>query len=279
MPELREVFEMVTKQTEPDLAAWKEQEQRQRRTSRNRRMGALAIAAAIGLVAVVVVIRAADEEAGTRPGGQPTDTTEIPTAQPIPPLSGGALETGRYVFTSFDPGLDASHRITIDVADGYAGFERWAAIKSGTSQTAVSTMAIGDVYADACQWKGALLDRSAISSTDEVVAALTSQKGLRVSTPTDVTLDGFAGTYMERRVPARTNLSDYDGGQFWVYLDASRGSPGGSRYLVPGELQLLWILDVEGVPLVLDASLNPGTSAQIRAELVQMVESVRIDPV
>jgi hypothetical protein len=279
MPELREVFEMVTKQTEPDLNAWRDQEQRQRRTSRNRRMGALVIAAAIGLVAVVVVIRAADEGAGTRPGGQPTDTTEIPTAQPIPPLSGGALETGRYVFTSYDPGLDASHRITIDVADGYAGFEGWAAIKSGTNQTAVSTMAIGDVYADACQWRGALLDRSAISSTDEVVAALASQKGLRVSTPTDVTLDGFAGTYMERKVPARTNLSDCDGGQFRVYLDASRGSPGGSRYLVPGELQLLWILDVEGVPLVLDASLNPGTSAQIRAELVQMVESVRIDPV
>ena len=74
MTELREVFEMVTKQTEPDVDAWREQERRQRRTARNRKLGALAIAAAIGLVAVVVVIRAVDERTGTQLGGQPSPT-------------------------------------------------------------------------------------------------------------------------------------------------------------------------------------------------------------
>jgi hypothetical protein len=270
MSELREVFEMVTKQTEPDLDAWNEQERRQRRASRNRKFGALAIAAAIGVVAVVVVIRAADEGTGTQPGGLPTPTA----AQPIPSLPGGALEPGRYVFTSYDPGLDASYRISIDVADGYEGIGGWAARRIGTSQTGVNTLAIGDVYADPCQWEGSLIDRSAISSTDDVVAALASQEGLRVSTPTDVTVDGFAGTYMERTVPARTDLSDCDGGRFRVYLEPS----GGDRYLVPGLLQRLWILDIEGVPLVIEAGNDQGTSAQVRAELVQMVESVQIDP-
>lgn len=198
-----------------------------------------------------------------------------PSASSIPPLPSGNVEPGRYVFTSFDPGLDASHRITIDVPDGFMGFGGWAALKPEAHQTAVSTMAIGDVYADACRWEGTLLDRSAISSTDEVVAALASQKGLRVSTPTDVTLDGFAGTYMERRLPARTNLSDCDGGQFRVYLDAG----GGERYLGgAGQLSLLWVLDVDGVPLVIEASLEAGTSAKVRAELLQMVESIQIDP-
>jgi hypothetical protein len=275
MPELREVFEMVTKQTEPDLDAWREQERRQRRQSRNRKLGALAIAAAIGVVAVVLVIRAADEGTGTQPAGQPTDTNGIPAEQPIPPLPEGSLEPGRYVFTSLNPGLDASHRITIDVVDGYAGFGGWAAIRAGTNQTAVSIFPIGDVYADPCQWVGTKLDRSAISSTDDVVAALASQKGLRVSTPTDVTLDGFAGTYMERRVPARTDLSDCDEGQFRVYLDAE----GGERYLGgAGQLGLLWVLDVDGVPLVIEASLDAGTSKEVRAELLQMVESIQIDP-
>ena len=32
MPELKEVFDMVTKQTEPDIDSWRDQEQRQRRT-------------------------------------------------------------------------------------------------------------------------------------------------------------------------------------------------------------------------------------------------------
>lgn len=274
MSELREVFEMVTKETEPDVDAWREQERRQRRESRIRKVGALAIAAAIGIVAVVVVIRAADEGTGTQPGGEPTDTNGIPTEQAIPPLSGGALEPGRYVFTSYDPGLDASYRISIDVADGYEGIGGWAARRIGTSQTGVNTLAIGDVYADPCQWEGSLIDRSAVSSTDDVVAALASQKGLRVSTPTDVTVDGFAGTYMERTVPARTDLSDCDGGQFRVYLEPS----GGERFLVRGLLSLLWIIDVDGVPLVIEASLDAGTSAQVRAELLQMVESVQIDP-
>jgi len=274
MSELREVFEMVTKQTEPDLDAWREQERRQRRASRNRRLSALALAAAIGIVAVVVVIRAVDEGTGTQPGGQGTDTNGIPTEQAIPPLSGGALEPGRYVFTSYDPGLDASYRISIDVANGYVGIGGWAALRIGTSQTGVNTLAIGDVYADPCQWEGSLIDRSAISSTDDVVAALASQEGLRVSTPTDVTVDGFAGTYMERTVPARTDLSECDGGRFRVYLEPG----GGDRYLVPGLLQRLWILDIEGVPLVIEAGNDQGTSAQVRAELVQMVESVQIDP-
>jgi hypothetical protein len=175
-----------------------------------------------------------------------------------------------------DPGLDASYRISIDVADGYEGIGGWAARRIGTTQTGVSILAIGDVYANPCQWEGSLLDRSAISSTDDVVAALASQKGLRVSTPTDVTLDGFAGTYMERRVPARTDLSDCDGGRFVVYLEEG----GGERYLGgAGQLGLLWVLDVEGVPLVIEAGLDAGTSAHVRAELLRMVESIRIDPV
>jgi hypothetical protein len=210
------------------------------------------------------------------PGSEtPTDGT---SARSIPPLRGGMLEPGRYAFTSFDERLDASYRITIQVPAGYTGFEGWAALMSGTSQTAVSTMAIGGIYADPCHSKGSLLDGPAISSVGEVVAALASQKGFRVSTPTDVTLDGYSGTYVERRVPARTDLTECDGNLFRVYHDVDRGPTGGLRYLVPGELQQLWVLDVDGVPLVIDASLNPGMSAEIRAELRRMVDSVRIEP-
>jgi hypothetical protein len=297
MPDLREVFEMTTKQMgEPDLDSWREQEKRQRRSSRNKRIGAFAVAAAIGIVALVVVIRAGDEGAGTQPGGQGTDTNGIPTEQAIPPLPSGALDPGRYVFASSDPGLDASHRITIEVPDGYVGFDGVAALEPGTNlvetdhhEAAVITLAISGVYADPCHWKGTLLDGSAVSSNDDVVAALANQKGLSVSTSTGVTVDGFAGTYMERRVQTRISGdnegnfpgSPCDGAKtpeqapvFKVYR-----SPGfGDRLLRPGQLQQLWILDVDGVPLVIDALVNSRTSAQVRAELLQMVESIQIDP-
>jgi hypothetical protein len=81
MPELREVFEMVTKQTEPDVDAWREQEQRQRRTSRNRKWGALVAAAAISIAVVFVATRLADGGAHGEPATPPS-TTE-PSAEEI----------------------------------------------------------------------------------------------------------------------------------------------------------------------------------------------------
>jgi len=72
MPELREVFEMTTKQVEPDVDAWREQEKHQRRSSRNKRLGAFAVAAAIGLVAVVLVFVNRTEPSSNRPAGDPS---------------------------------------------------------------------------------------------------------------------------------------------------------------------------------------------------------------
>jgi Tol biopolymer transport system component len=88
--ELREVFEMVTKQTEPDLDAWREQEQRHRRASRNRKLGALAVAAGIGLVAVIVVIRAAGDGTGTQPAVQP-DPVAVPEVDYMLDLETGEI--------------------------------------------------------------------------------------------------------------------------------------------------------------------------------------------
>jgi hypothetical protein len=75
MPELKDVFEMVTKQTEPDADSWNQQERRQRRTVRNRKVGAFAVAAAIVVAAVALFVE-------TRPGEDAT----IP-ANPSPPTS------------------------------------------------------------------------------------------------------------------------------------------------------------------------------------------------
>jgi hypothetical protein len=188
------------------------------------------------------------------------------------------VEPGRYVFTSYDVSvdpLDSSYRITFDVADGYVGLAGREVVKLGTDHTGVGIMAdLGGVYMDACRWEGTLLDRSALSSTDELAAALANQEGLRVSAPTHVTLDGFAGTYMERRVPAGTDVARCDGGELRTALYPD----GGTSVPSPGERVLLWVLDVDGVPLLIGILLEPGTSAQVRAELVQMVESLRIDP-
>jgi hypothetical protein len=80
---------------------------------------------------------------------------------------------------------------------------------------------------------------------------------------------------MERTVPARTNLGRCDQAQFGVWLDTG----GGERYLGrPRQVDLLWIVDVDDAPLVIDASLAAGATARGRAELLQTEESIQIDP-
>jgi Tol biopolymer transport system component len=78
--ELKELFDMVTSKTEPDLDAWREQEERQRTRATNRRLGAFAVAAALAVGAIVaaVALQGADQ------GGPLTSST------PPPAVSAGA---------------------------------------------------------------------------------------------------------------------------------------------------------------------------------------------
>lgn len=103
MSELREVFEMVTKQTEPDVDAWRDQEQRQRRTSRNRKAGALALVAAliVGVLAFVTAVLPGDGENST-PADPGRTTPEPDTA--IPPLGAQVVGLDGVVMQEI-PGL------------------------------------------------------------------------------------------------------------------------------------------------------------------------------
>lgn len=83
MPELREVFEMTTRQVEPDTGAWRDQELRQRRTSRNRKIGAFIVVGAIVVAAIVVILEARGGGHATTPADRSApatrETTEVAT--------------------------------------------------------------------------------------------------------------------------------------------------------------------------------------------------------
>jgi hypothetical protein len=52
----------------------------------------------------------------------------------------------------------------------------------------------------------------------------------------------------------------------------------GNRYeQVPGQVDQLWVLDVNGQRLVVDATYSPDTSATDRNQLQHIVESLRFD--
>jgi hypothetical protein len=82
MPDLREVFKMTTKQVEPDLDSWREQEDRQRRSTRNRKIGGFAVAVAIALAAVGVFLATRSQHRTGVPANQPSSPASSPTAVP-----------------------------------------------------------------------------------------------------------------------------------------------------------------------------------------------------
>jgi len=97
MPELKEVFDLTTKQIEPDVDAWRQQEVRQRNHATGRRVGAIVVAAAvaIGGLASLIWVWAAMESDATR---------EHAVSVGAFPLS-GSVRPGTYRTNSFDPPL------------------------------------------------------------------------------------------------------------------------------------------------------------------------------
>ena len=72
MPDVRDVYEMVTKQKTPEPGALERQQKRQVRTARNKRFGAFAVAAAIGAAAIVLILANRPAGDATTPAGTPS---------------------------------------------------------------------------------------------------------------------------------------------------------------------------------------------------------------
>ena len=101
MPDLREVFEMVRQQTEPDLNSWAEQERRMRQAARKRKLSALALVAAL-LVGVFLLLRELDRaDSSPRPADTPTSVAP-PLA--VHELALVDLATGATTGTGIVPG-------------------------------------------------------------------------------------------------------------------------------------------------------------------------------
>jgi dipeptidyl aminopeptidase/acylaminoacyl peptidase len=98
MPELREVFEMTTKQMEPDQDSWKDQEHRQRRQARNRRVGAFAAVVVI-LIAAGLFVRSQQHAGSNRPARVVTS---------LPPMIGASTQQTAEII-----GLDGSVKGTL----------------------------------------------------------------------------------------------------------------------------------------------------------------------
>jgi len=173
-------------------------------------------------------------------------------------------------------GLGLPHllRIGITVPDGWFNYDGWAVSKGRVSRAPGFVMFwdVARVYPTPCKWKGKPLVDPGTGVTG-LAAALAKQPLRHATTPTAAALDGHRARYLELSVPADVRFDKCDKGNFESWTANGWASDRSEQR--PGQVDRLWILEVGGQRLVVDASYLLGATAGDRAELQHVVSSIR----
>ena len=112
-------------------------------------------------------------------------------------------------------------------------------------------------------------------TVDDLATALAMVPGLNGTTPTAVTLGGYQGKQLTLTAPAdftRCTLAPGSHYRVWeLPLGASMDMPANA-------VVRAWILDVAGTRLVVDVLELRGESAQTKAEVQTILDSIRLAP-
>jgi hypothetical protein len=137
---------------------------------------------------------------------------------------------------------------------------------------ALSFWIVTNIYENPCRWNGSLAKPAVGSTVNDLVAGLANQKDHPSGQRIKAQVDGHAATELRMAVPDDLALSTCWNGEFrsWQSHAGDRSHQG------PGQIDQLFILNVEGRRLVIDASFFPGTSDKDRGALFDMVRTVRI---
>ncbi len=234
-------------------------------------------AAAVVIVAVLGI--SSLSPSGLRIGGPAETPTPTPAPSPVAlPNSGTDLAAGRYVIDGSFP-----FQVIFDVPDGWfscgpgAGEIGACAQLSSDPDLAMANhfLIIDNVVADPCDRLFPQLDPAVGPSVDDLVTALSNLQGFDASAATDVTVDGFAGKQFELTAPEGDGGCADDGDTgFGTWSTSFRTNGVG-----PGEVNLLRVLDVDGVRLVIAAAYHPAiASADEIAEIRRVFDSVYLTP-
>lgn len=216
------------------------------------------------------------------PQGRPSPHVSVPASRPKALAEGSeALAAGTYVLDldARGSGDERFPLIRITVPDGWANIDGWG-VNSGLDTdhwVGITLWDVDEVYAHPCQWKGRRMIQPGPSVAD--LAKVLAGRPLRNATePVDIVVDGFDGMQLEWSVPPDIDFSTCDRG-FFESWTAAAGSWSSDRYQQgPGQVDRLWILDIDGERLVVDGMYMPTTDAKDREELGQVMESIRFEP-
>jgi hypothetical protein len=239
------------------------------------------VAAAVVLVAVIGFQFLGGPNTGSPGATETPQPTATPTATPEPSEAAGLPVGSSHVLQ--DEGVTITVTIPApgwdgDVGDGVLAKNDNVDPPDGAGMIVFTGPLY--VYGDACEWSTTQADTPA-TTVDELVAALAAQTPRDASEPMDITVDGYSGKEITLHVPddaayAAGEFTDCDEGFFGSWTVAPGLEP--YRYHQgPGQIDQVYILDVDGVLTVIDTAYYGGTRDAAVDELRGIVESATFE--
>jgi hypothetical protein len=255
----------------------------------------------LGAAAVVVLLLVGSQLLGSPttnlggPGVEATPTAE-PTTEPTPSSSvWTGIPEGPFVVT----GTDDPVQVTVNIASpGWFPLADFDAVsKDDDSLDPPETVGAAllawawpagtgiNVYGDPCQWLATIPETPA-TTPEEIAAAFAAQASTDATAPVDVTVGGYAGKAITLHVPMSFDLpnasreeefADCDDETFAFYGLEGNETEHERNAQGAGQIDELWILDVDGSIVILDAALSPATPGDLVEEIRTLVESATFE--
>lgn len=248
--------------------------------------------ATAAVVAVAVVAINLLPGGGNGTGGVPPSPSISPTVPPSPsmnPTQEPSVSPETHVVTPFagpdgfgicgptavDPTCvedprDDSITFTFDAPASWEPYESlgvWIDDNAPPDGAALFIYRGNWLYTDPCRPEDGDPDIAVGPTVDDLVTALVDHPSLEVTSPVDVTLAGYSGTYLDLLVPDDISpCATYQPIEQHIYAQG------------PGHRWHMWVLDVGGVRVLVETNDYAGTSAQRLAEEQAMIDSLEINP-
>jgi len=258
----------------------------------------------LAAAAVVAVLLVGSQLFGSPTGGlgtqpTPTATPEL-TQEPTPsPSAEAGLPQGSFLITGDDGAVDGGPvAVTVDVASsGWSYLSAFDAIgkdddglnspESVGAVFAAWSWPVGtgfNVYGDPCHWSTTIPETPA-TTLEELASDLAAQASRDASAPVDITVAGHAGKAVTLNVPMSYDLPNAPREEEFADCDQSTFGTFGvepDTELVwsaqgPGQVDELYILDVDGSIVILAAVYGPATPAGLVEEMRAFVLSATFE--
>lgn len=230
---------------------------------------------------------------GPNVGGPPDPVgTPLPAATPGALPTAASLQPGTYFianpYVDADPvrscerGCSDYGSIRFTLPDGWATADGLVFKNLGqANELAFSVWTPDQVYADPCHWQTSAVgpEGPLVPSANPYGIALQNQAGRGESTPIGVVFGGEQtanlASRIELSVPADLDITSCDRGEYrsWTEWDV----PGSANsHHAAGQVDVVYLVDVDRRVLLIDASHMPGASQEELAELEAILASMVI---